>query len=234
MNRNTATWVAILGAWLMVAGMQAAEAAPAPAGSCKGCHAEWTSVLPQGHPAAKGSTLAACTSCHAPDFTGAARKSRYSARLHQAHVAPKGALACKSCHTVVPSRSFGLVGVKGSWGAPNKDDLALLEEVMVSWAGSDATDSLHAKAGIGCAACHGKGLPKPDDTVANDRCLGCHGPMDALMQKSEPKEFKDRNPHRSHLGEIACSVCHKAHGPSRVYCLDCHRKFPMTIPGAAR
>jgi len=44
--------------------------------------------------------------------------------------------------------------------------------------------------------------------------------MEEPAKKSEPKEFKDRNPHKSHLGEIACTVCHK--------------QFEMKIPGAAK
>jgi len=70
--------------------------------------------------------------------------------------------------------------------------------------------------------------------VENQRCLECHGPMEKLAQKSAPKDFPDRNPHKSHLGEIACTVCHKGHQASTVYCLDCHRNFKMSIPGAAK
>jgi DNA-directed RNA polymerase subunit RPC12/RpoP len=112
--------------------------------------------------------------------------------------------------------------------------MVLMKEIFSSWAGSNYMDNLHAKAGIACTQCHGKGLPKPDDTVENGRCLTCHGPMDKLAQKTEPKDFKDRNPHKSHLGEIACTVCHKGHGESKVYCLDCHRNFKMKIQGGAK
>lgn len=237
MNIGTAVlprWVAIVGMLAIVLWAPVAMGAKAPAGSCSGCHADWVSVLPKGHPAAKGATLGACTSCHVPDFGAGNAKGAYSARLHRAHVGGKAALECAACHTIAVGRSFGLVGAKGSWGAPKKDELALLREVMQSWAGAGTTDALHAKAGIACAPCHGKGLPRPDDTVANDRCLACHGPADALVQRSEPKDFKDRNPHRSHLGDIACTVCHKGHAPSTVYCLDCHRKFTMVIPGAVK
>ena len=55
--------------------------------------------------------------------------------------------------------------------------------------------------------------------------------MEQLVEKTKPAQFADRNPHRSHLGEIACTVCHKAHEASVVYCLDCHRKFEMKIVG---
>jgi hypothetical protein len=84
---------------------------------------------------------------------------------------------------------------------------------------------------IDCASCHGKGIPESDSTVENQKCLECHGPMEKLAKKSEPKDFPDRNPHKSHLGDIACTVCHHEHSPSAVYCLECHRNFKMKIPG---
>lgn len=87
---------------------------------------------------------------------------------------------------------------------------------------------------VDCAGCHGKSTPKPDSTVENPRCLECHGPMEKLAKKSEPKNFPDRNPHKSHLGDIACTVCHHEHSASAVYCLDCHRNFKMKIPGGEK
>jgi len=111
--------------------------------------------------------------------------------------------------------------------------MALIEKMFASWASSTFTDNLHAKAGIVCSQCHGKELPQIDDTVENGRCLACHGPMDKLAAKTEPGDFKDRNPHKSHLGEINCTVCHHAHAESKVFCLDCHKNFEMKIQGAA-
>ena len=85
---------------------------------------------------------------------------------------------------------------------------------------------------INCAGCHGKDTPQLDSTVENPRCLECHGPMEKLAKKSEPKDFADRNPHKSHLGDIACTVCHHEHSASKTYCLECHPKFQMKkIPG---
>jgi hypothetical protein len=101
-------------------------------------------------------------------------------------------------------------------------------------ASSGCLYSLHAKANIVCAGCHGKDLPKAGDTVENARCLECHGPADQLARKTEPKDFKDRNPHESHLGNIACTVCHKGHAESRVYCLECHKEFDMKIKGTSQ
>jgi CDGSH-type Zn-finger protein len=208
-----------------------AEAAKPAAASCRSCHADFASLLPQGHPPAQGTNLAACTSCHVPDREGTAKKNAFSSRLHKAHVVPKGPLDCTACHTWVPGKNFGLIGQKGYWGAPTKEEMGLMKQIFTSWASSSYTDNLHAKVGIACAQCHGKRLPKADDTVENSRCLACHGPMDTLAQKTEPKDFKDRNPHKSHLGDIACTVCHKGHSESKIYCLGCHQNFKMKIQG---
>ncbi len=92
------------------------------------------------------------------------------------------------------------------------------------------SETRHTKKGVACARCHGKAAPKEGAEVENQRCLACHGPMEKLAKKSEPKDFPDRNPHKSHLGEINCTVCHSEHGASKVYCLDCHKKFQMKMP----
>jgi hypothetical protein len=213
--------------------VEAAKPIKAAKTNCATCHADFSSVLPKGHAAVKGKDLSACTSCHVPDLAGSAKKNGFASRMHIAHTPPKGSLDCAACHTWSPGKSFGLVGQKGSWGAPKNDDMTLLKQILGSWAGSSYTDNLHARAGMSCAQCHGKGLPKADDTVENNRCLTCHGPLDQLAKKTEPKDFKDRNPHKSHLGDVACTVCHKAHAESKVYCLECHKKFEMKIKGSA-
>jgi hypothetical protein len=227
--------VLLMGAMLcllyIVTGDRMAEAAKAVAVSCKTCHADFASVLPKGHPLAQGTDLAVCTSCHVPDREGTAKKNALSSRMHKAHVAPKSSLNCTACHTWTPGKSFGLIGQKGSWGAPTKEEMDLMKQIFTSWTSSSYTDNLHAKVGIACAQCHGKELPKTDDTVENNSCLACHGPMDKLAQKTESKDFKDRNPHKSHLGDIACTVCHKGHAESKVYCLGCHQNFKMKIQG---
>lgn len=200
--------------------------------SCKTCHADFSSLVPQSHPPVKGNELSSCTACHQPGMPGTEMKNAFSTRIHTGHLPPKGKLDCLACHQWSAGKSFGLAGVKESWGAPTKEDLDLTKEIFTSWASSAYMDNLHAKAFVSCANCHGKELPAPDATVENKKCLECHGPMDQLAKKTEPAEFKDRNPHKSHLGEVACTVCHKAHSESKVYCLSCHQKFEMKIQGA--
>ena len=202
--------------------------------SCAGCHADFASVLPKNHPEPKEKDITGCITCHEPDLSGKAEKNPFSAKIHIAHLTSKANLDCVVCHTWTPGKSFGLIGRKDSLGAPTKDNLDLMRQVFASWASSGYMDNMHAKANIVCAGCHGKDLPKADDTVENVRCLVCHGSMDKLAQKTEPKDFKDRNPHKSHLGDIACTVCHKGHAESKVYCLQCHQKFDMKIKGGSQ
>lgn len=200
-------------------------------GSCLVCHPDIAAVLPPDHDAVSEETIAACLSCHPSERLAPGATSPFVTRLHQSHLPPQGEVDCLVCHSWSPSHSFGLRGEKDSWGALSGEEWLLLKEIMGSWAGSNFLDRLHKDAMVSCGACHGPTVPGFDATVANDVCLSCHGPMAQLAQKSEPADFKDRNPHASHLGEIDCTVCHKAHGPSKVYCLGCHQKFVMNIPG---
>ena len=89
------------------AGDGPAEAAKTVVASCKACHADFASVLPKGHPPVQGAGLAACTSCHVQDRTGAAKKNAFSSRMHETHLAPKGSLDCVSCHTWHPESVSG-------------------------------------------------------------------------------------------------------------------------------
>jgi hypothetical protein len=115
---------------------------------------------------------------------------------------------------------------------PTKEDRVLVEKATASWKSSSFTDHLHQQKGIGCANCHGKAAPVKGDTVENKTCSGCHGDYPALAAKSKlPPKLAKRNPHASHLGEIDCVVCHKAHAVSQPYCLGCHAKFDMKMPG---
>ncbi|MFO1398040.1 MAG: cytochrome c3 family protein [Burkholderiales bacterium] len=216
---------------LVVPAAVASAAAPAKAVTCTTCHADFASVLPKAHPAVAGKTLAACFACHKPAQAGNAKPDRYVSALHRAHAAGAAAVDCATCHV---ARGKGPVAVvSGKVALPvTAEALKALQPVMVSWATSAFLDGFHAKGGVGCGGCHGAAVPAPGAEIGNERCLACHGPMEQLVEKTKPAQFADRNPHRSHLGEIACTVCHKGHEASLVYCLDCHRKFEMKIVGA--
>jgi nitrate/TMAO reductase-like tetraheme cytochrome c subunit len=76
----------------------------------------------------------------------------------------------------------------------------------------------HAKAGVHCFDCHREEKPTKK-AVASESCMACHGDYPAM--KALTKEAKP-NPHDSHLGEIACTDCHRQHNPPTVKCLECH------------
>lgn len=197
--------------------------------TCLSCHADMKSILPKNHKPVAGNTINACIICHKPETSGKPEPKTFSARLHKPHVKDGSKTDCMTCHTW-NSKRFGLRGAKVLFGILPKEEIPVVKKVFSSWASSKHLDARHSNADIVCLACHGPTLPTTGDTVENDRCLKCHGSMDALVAKSAPKDFPDRNPHKSHLGEIACTVCHHGHKPSKVYCLGCHSKFTMTIP----
>lgn len=197
--------------------------------SCVSCHQQDPAqILPKGHKPVKPVSIVSCTVCHKPDLSGKAEAKPFSARIHKPHVASG---ECTFCHTWAVGKEFALKGAKGGLGKMTKADMTLVRKTFESWAGSKYMDALHGKGNIVCFACHEGRLPEKGDTVENERCLACHGSLDALAARSAPKDLPDRNPHKSHLGDIACATCHKAHQPSTAYCLGCHKKFEMKIPG---
>jgi hypothetical protein len=201
--------------------------------SCVSCHASFSPLVPAEHPAVTGKDIKACISCHAVKISESAEPAVFSSKMHRAHTGSSIGTDCSLCHMWTTGNQFSVIGSKTSWGAVSKKDMLLLKKVFASWSGTQYLDSIHAKNDVMCSGCHGGAVPKENDTVDNGRCLSCHGPIEILAAKTAPKDFPDRNPHKSHLGDIACTVCHKSHEVSEVYCLSCHVKFNMKIPGSA-
>ena len=84
----------------------------------------------------------------------------------------------------------------------------------------------HKARGSNCAACHGATMAVDDnETAVNNACAKCHGPLATVAKKSK----HEINPHKSHLGNMSCTVCHAGHAASRTYCLACHT-FDLKIP----
>jgi hypothetical protein len=82
----------------------------------------------------------------------------------------------------------------------------------------------HGAKGLNCAACHKESPPK--NVVASAVCLGCHGDAEKLAIKTGSVR---PNPHDTHLGEMACEECHRAHKPSVDACAKCHH-FGLNVP----
>ncbi len=201
--------------------------------TCASCHADFKSVLPTTHPPVKGNSITACVPCHKYSKNENQKSNPYSAKLHRAHANANTSVDCVVCHSWKPGSRFSVPGSSKSLGVLSADDMKLEQSIFTSWSGGPYLDALHGKANIICSQCHGSVMPQPDTTVENGVCLGCHGSLESLAKKTEPKDFADRNPHKSHLGDINCVVCHKGHTVSTVICLDCHKKFNMKIRGEA-
>lgn len=88
----------------------------------------------------------------------------------------------------------------------------------------------HATHGLACASCHTDGTPAPGAAVAANLstmiCLSCHGTFAAVAARTAAS-FP--NPHASHLGDLACSSCHRAHRPPVDNCAQCH-SFGFRVP----
>lgn len=84
----------------------------------------------------------------------------------------------------------------------------------------------HGTKGITCEACHKTQKPEPFAEVPASQCNLCH-PQQGIVEKYA--SLKDRNPHKNHLGEVDCNICHKGHAPSTVYCDQCHSNFKLNI-----
>lgn len=196
--------------------------------SCNVCHYEYRTLLPDDHHDVDKGETAHCLVCHKPQVSGDPSPNVFSALIHGSH---SDLAECLDCHPWKEDGAFELPRSGGTLGKPSNEDMEWIKESFSTWVESPFLDAIHGEGHVTCSGCHGENLPLLDATVRNERCLACHGPMESLVEKTRPEKFPDRNPHESHLGEIACTVCHHAHFESEVYCLGCHGDFEMSIPG---
>jgi len=90
----------------------------------------------------------------------------------------------------------------------------------------------HKEAGLSCSDCHKEKTPsaRPSQKV----CRDCHSDM----TDTKSKVYKDIaghevtfNPHYTHTGSMRCTLCHKMHSTSELYCnTGCHHKFQVKVP----
>jgi fumarate reductase flavoprotein subunit len=83
-----------------------------------------------------------------------------------------------------------------------------------------------------CRTCHEKG--KPYARPGDETCMNCHESYAKLAESTaslEDIKAGIENPHKSHMGEARCTLCHKNHAASVLYCNECHSpKFDMKVP----
>jgi fumarate reductase flavoprotein subunit len=192
--------------------------------ACIGCHDPLESVLPETHLALENANLRKCLSCHSGSKAGKSRP--LDVILHFAHYSSEAIVEnCWSCHRTDEKAGFGLIGLDENDGT--QVEKALVEEMApyyLSWASSDYLDRRHAERGTNCRSCHEADFP--DTRASMDQCLSCHISYEHVAELSSGSE---PNPHNSHYEDLRCTLCHKAHTASELYCNTCHQ-FEIEVP----
>ncbi len=134
-----------------------------------------------------------CLDCHGPYEHLAELTAGVHLNPHDSHYLD---LDCNLCH---------------HGHQPSEDFCSTCHEPAVS-------AERHIAVGVGCRACHGSG--KKTAEVESDRCLSCHGPREALAEKT--KDVEGDNPHGSYHDELDCTMCHASHEVYEVDCSSCH------------
>lgn len=78
-----------------------------------------------------------------------------------------------------------------------------------------------------CITCH-QATPPTADNANPEACVGCHG--EAPDKGSVTVDGKTLNPHQGHFDVYECVLCHPAHQPGKIGCLECHKSVTGTIP----
>ena len=86
----------------------------------------------------------------------------------------------------------------------------------------------HQQRSVSCDKCHG--VANPSTPAKAKACAKCHT-YDAVAEKTKNM---NPNPHDSHAGQLRCTLCHREHAQSVVYCKTCHigsdPKFNFKVP----
>jgi hypothetical protein len=126
----------------------------------------------------------------------------------------------------------------------------VMKPYLKSWESSDLLANVHAKAGLECLDCHkfdmqqslGETIkyitgnyetPLRERSLPMEKCLQCHehnSYTDLASRTEWLVEKIQRNPHKSHYGELECSNCHNMHRPSEDYCSQCHSPTNLLGP----
>jgi len=140
--------------------------------------------------------------------------------------------------TVLALASMGLIWLKDSSKTPTYCNTChIIQPYHQSWESSEYMAAVHANLGIPCQSCHARPVrqsvkefvsyyvthdyqdPLRESRIPKEECFRCHEDYPHLAELTENPEM---NPHDSHLGEVECRLCHKAHKPSELYCAQCH------------
>ena len=195
------------------------KAAAVPPG-CADCHDVVSDMTGKTHPDVKKDGFQYCRTCHVEGSdTFSLAQGVHLAHLPSADFSGE----CRSCHFTDEAGGFGLIGDPKKTTAAN----GAVENVtpyFYSWADSQYLDHTHAQAGVNCSGCHGTNFP--DDGLSLEECLKCHGGYEDLAVATKEVE---PNPHDAHYTDLRCTLCHKGHTESVLYCNTCH-EFELDVP----
>lgn len=113
----------------------------------------------------------------------------------------------------------------------------IIEPYYQSWKEGPLLAAKHSAENVNCTDCHQATVaekmhegfayvtgqyadPLKERIATREDCLKCH--QDDWQQTVAATQYDHGNPHDSHLGETDCSLCHKMHRTSEVYCAQCH------------
>jgi hypothetical protein len=178
--------------------------------SCSSCHV-LVDVLPEEHSREGVETIESCVDCHSTESPPVAWGRIVHWKHYALEVFPGD---CWSCHGSDEGLRFGV----------SRDKVERMESYFKSWAGSAYLDRAHGEQGMGCPDCHSGYFP--DGPASMSACVECHGSYSDLAESTADA---DPNPHASHLGEIDCGLCHKAHEESDLVCNQCHN-YNLVVP----
>lgn len=199
---------------------------------CASCHEKLSDTVPESHFNVTLEEVKYCLVCHSLEGPATA----FDWTTHLAHYAQEEFSGdCWSCHLLDEEGGFRLIGAEGGKGIEVTEEVVEgMGSYFVSWATSECENSegeiklgldhKHANQGVTCALCHGTYFPQ--GRASMEQCLGCHGSYEHVATLTEDV---DPNPHRSHLGEVRCTLCHRAHEESVFYCNECH-VFQLEMP----
>ncbi len=107
--------------------------------------------------------------------------------------------------------------------------IILMTFSLVSICAADMTvNKAHLDNDISCADCHGTATP--EKRASAKTCIGCHSEIPGTVKTySDAGNTREVNIHNSHDGQLRCTLCHRIHEPSTLYCADCHH-FEVKVP----
>jgi hypothetical protein len=201
----------------------ATECQEASGKGCRRCHPKLSQLLPPKHFRLQSEELRYCLICHGREGPSVA----FHWVVHRDHYSRKSFDGtCLSCHLIQDDGILGIVGADDSKGiVTTEKTIEKMTPYFRSWSNSEHLDCRHSKQSITCELCHGALLPQKRAAMA--KCLRCHGEYADLALATEGASAI--NPHESHLGELKCTRCHKAHSRSVLYCNKCH-VYDLQVP----